>query len=157
MSDYVTLREASKLVNRSVVTIRRRVKHTMSTQKDTQMITHGDKGEYLISKAWIITEYGHDNTQKDTQQILSEYSNDQSLNAINKAIEALTNQLEAKDSQIEQLIKAQERSDILLRELQQRLPALPANIKKPAKKEAKKKPQQNSKSKKSNGWFDWLR
>lgn len=156
MSQYITLREASKLVNRSVVTIRRRVKHTLSTQKDTQMITHGDKGEYLIDQAWIINEYGHDNTQKDTQKILSDYSNDQSMTAINKAIEALTKQLEAKDSQIDQLIKAQERSDILLRDLQHRLPALPANTKKP-KKEATPKPTKNSKGKKVNGWFGWLK
>lgn len=180
MSQNITLKEASKLVNKSVITIRRRIKKTLSTQKNTQMITHGDNGEYLIDKAWILKEYEQVTTQMNTQQVHTDYSNEEVMSSVSKAIEALTNQLEAKDKQINDLIKGQERSDILLRELQQRLPALPSNVsnvqnvsgltnkqKKTHKKNKtanlvksvkipqKKETTKSIKSKNKSGWFGW--
>ena len=100
---YITIQEASKITGKHKDTIRRLVKSHLGSE----YITKGKRSQYLLNKDWLQSYYeineplqadkSRDNLKDDIQ------ATPNNSNILERTIEALTSQLEAKDKQIERL------------------------------------------------------
>ncbi len=100
MNGYITIKEASQLTGKHADTIRRLIKvnsHSKNVAKDR-------KGRIIINSEWIISCFepteppvSQSNVVDDNQPLQA------NLNGLEPVINALTNQLQAKDQQIANL------------------------------------------------------
>lgn len=105
MQDYVNITKASEITGKHKDTIRRLIRQNPKNPN----IMKGNKGEYLISRVWLENIYSLN--EPHTAPVTAENNPDEQSpnlemnNAMSAVVEALTAQLKAKDTQIEQLQK----------------------------------------------------
>jgi hypothetical protein len=105
MQDYVNITKASEITGKHKDTIRRLIRQNPKNPN----IMKGNKGEYLISRVWLENIYSLN--EPHTAPVTAENNPDEQSpnlemnNAMSAVVEALTAQLQAKDTQIEQLQK----------------------------------------------------
>ena len=101
MQGYLNISEASQLTGKHKDTIRRLIRQNPKNSN----IMKGNKGEYLINRAWLENIYSPN--ELHTAPATSETKQDEPTtdsginNAMSAVIEALTAQLQAKDQQLE--------------------------------------------------------
>lgn len=101
MQGYLNISEASQLTGKHKDTIRRLIRQNPKNSN----IMKGNKGEYLINRAWLENIYSPNEPHTapatgETKQ--DEPTTDSGINnAMSAVIEALTAQLQAKDQQLE--------------------------------------------------------
>lgn len=137
--NILTIKEAAKFTNKSESTIRKLI-----AKKSILYLKHNNK--IKINKEDLIFYYesiGKSIRQNISESITTDY---QITETLKRTIDILQEQLEVKDEQINQLIKAQERSDILIKNFQDKVLVLeaPKSI-----KSTSNMPRQKQKEKKS--------
>lgn len=137
--DFITIREAVKLTDKSDITIRRLIKHLLkqNNPEATQMIKQEQVGGgfiYKINKDFLLKELKISEPTKEPEEKkeLSDKTKrkqiTEPLNIIREIIKTLKNQLYIKDKQIEslsnkidQLIERDRETNIILKSLQDRV------------------------------------
>ncbi len=104
---YISIKEASRLVGVHPDTIRRLIKQHKGSSNIAQ--GKGSKSPYYLNTDWLMNIYGLN--EPHTSPVTAEKQQDEpptssdTNNAMSAVVEALTAQLQAKDTQIEQLQK----------------------------------------------------
>lgn len=131
MQKLITIKEASQLTGKHPDTIRRLIKDNLNSKN----ISKDKKGKYLLDRGWLISQF--DTSQAPESDFKPEVDNQPiqpEQSALAPVIEALTNQLTAKDEQIaklQALLSEKEANTTKLQNQFQHLLArqtLPANI-----------------------------
>lgn len=107
---FYTIKEALKIINRSEITLRRKIKQRINLDHD-QLIRErvGTQYTYKIAKEWLEKHFNTSNDQ------VKDHGHDDDQTLIN-----LFDQLKEKDKQIEKLSQLLEREQIISREYQQK-------------------------------------
>ena len=100
MQGFITIKEASELTGKHTDTIRRLVKNT----NNSKLVTKDRKNRVLINTDWLMANFEPPEAPTSPDNIIDDKQSTQPISpAPDLVINALTNQLEAKDQQIAKL------------------------------------------------------